>query len=98
MAMEYPSLSAPPREPSLARRRLRGTANPRDAHRRGCWYRRRSRAAAAVIDEISQPLPGRFVELRLPAFALEPGAAQLERRLLLRLGDDTVQPALHQRP
>src|ERR1700722_8249927 len=80
-----------------ARWRPRETANLRDAHKRGYWYRRQS-SAPALVSEIAHAFPGSMTKVGLQALSLEAGAAKLERRTLLSLGDHAMQPTFDYRP
>src|SRR6266446_4976112 len=96
-ARELPRPRVLRQPPPGARRRLREKVNPRDGRRRECWYRWRS-CAAILVSQIAQALTRFFAELLLQPLALEARSPQLKRHAATCLGDDMMQPALHQRP
>src|SRR2546430_2079791 len=91
------SIDAPSASPLPAARRMHETANPRDGCRPECWCPPGTTAAIPVC-QLADAVPRSVAQRSLKPSALEAGAAQLERRGVLGLGDDAMKPALHQGP
>src|SRR5262245_19104572 len=93
--MEWPTPAGPPPGLRVARPRRHATEDRSDVHRRGCWYRLRSRGLTSrweVVGQVSGKLRRDALDQTTSARGHQP---QLERLSLLPpLGERLSQPVL----